>query len=551
MSYQAGRIKSIDGNVIQIENPSVVPISTLLSSAVAATGTTLTVNDNSGFQYGVSGALPDLLLIGQLGVEKTEIKKITNTITAGTSLTIAATVFPHSIDTPVSKYLFDKVEILGSSTTTGNKTSIDVINLQVDAQSTTYVVSGTTYNYYFVRYYNSQATTPYYSDYSAAVPATDFVFLTVKPAIDEAFRMINDKPSEFFSLSDAYAEINNCYHEVIKERKKWSWRYIYDYQLGSLGLGDWFLTLPTDMEDRNSNKSIRAPHLGGERDLIYVDKSEWDRITSNFSYSTLSQPAGYLATGAFTDDSPSANSIAWTSVTISSGGTTYTITDGNTSSAYVYLDTSVSTTEFQTSASLPAVSSTIVYLVKNDSGSALPGIRLTSTADFDETGSISIEEDEISYSSSNDSSNGVLYGASGQSAAHASGVYAFQGVTTGQPLYYTVKNQTLFVYPVVSTSYADRGLYIDYTRGITVVSSDTDSLLIPDHMLVAYYLAWKILLKKNNGAESEGSMSMFAKYQTRLNMLKSLERTGQFTDLQPRPTVWMNYRNQTRFRVDQ
>lgn len=551
MSYQVGRIKSVEGNVIQIENPSAISISTLISSPILATGTTLTVNDNSGFQFGASAALPDLLLIGQLGFEKTEIKKITGAITPGTSISVSAVLFDHPIDTPVAKYLFDKVEISGSSSATGSKTVIDTINLQVDSSSTTYVVSGTTYNYYFARYYNSQATIPYYSSYSAAVPATDFVFLTVKPAIDEAFRMINDKPSEFFSLSDAYAEINNCYHEVIKERKKWSWRYIYDYTLGSLGLGEWFLTLPTDMEDRNSNKSIRAPHIGGLDDLIYVDKAEWDSITTNFSYSTLAQPAGYMSAGTITNASPTAAAIAWSGVTISSGGVTYTITDGNTTSAYVYLDTAISSTVFQTSSSLPAVSSTIVFLIKNSSGSALNAIRLTSTVDFDDTGSVTVEEDAITYSTSNDRTNGVLYGTSGQSAAHAAGAYVFQGVTMGQPIYYTVKNQTLFVYPVVSTTYADRNLYLDYTKGITVVSSDTDELLIPDHMLVAYYLAWKILLKKNNGAESEGSMSMNAKYRARLDMLKKLERTGQFTDLHPRPSIWMAYKNQTRFRVDQ
>ncbi len=541
MAYQVAKIRSVIGNVIQIENPSVLSISSLLTSAVSAAGVTLTVSDNSGFQYGITGALPDLLLIGQLGIEQTEIKKINGAITAGTSLTVAALTFPHPIDTPVAKYLFDQVEVSGAASVSGSKTVIATVDLQVSSSVTTYVVSGTTYAYYFVRYYNSQASTPYFSAYSAAVASTDYVYGSVKPAIDEAFRLVNDVPSDFFSLSDAYAQIDNCYSEVITERKKWSWRFIFDHILGQMTSGTWSATLPTDIEDSNTYKSILGVRIGKQADMTYVDKSEWDRITTDVAYSTLAQPAGYLATGTFTDASPSATAVAWASVTIVSGGTTYTIVDGNTTSAFIWLDTAISTTVFQTGSSLPAVTSTIVYLVKNSSGTTLPALRVTSTVDMDDTGSISIEDDDLQYTSSNDRTNGVLYGVSGQSAEHSSGAYVFQGANTGEPVYWTIINSTLFVYPVVGTEFTNRNLYLDYVKGVTVVSSDTDSLLFPDYMLVSYYIAWKYLLRKNNGNESEGSIAMKKSYRDRVDMLKRNEVSGQYRRFRPRTAIWQNY----------
>jgi hypothetical protein len=541
MAYQTAKIRSVIGNVIQIENPAPLGISSLLTSAASAAGVTLTVADNSGFQFGATDALPDLLLIGTLGVDQTEIKKINGAITLGTSLTISALTFPHAVDTSVAKYLFDQVEISGASSATGNKTVIDTMSLQVGAPVTTFIVSGTTYSYYFVRYYNSQATTPYYSAYSAATPAVDYTFGSVKPAIDEAYRMVNDTPSEFYSLLDCYAAINNCYSEIIAERKKWSWRFLFDYNLGEMTSGTWSVSLPTDMADRNTYKSIMGVRLGKQSDMAYLDKSEWDKVTTDVAYSTLAQPAGLLATGTFTDDSPAANSIAWATVTITSGGTTYTITDGNTSNTYVWLDTAVSTTVFQTSNTLPSASSTIVYLVKNDAGAALVCVRVTSSVDFDDTGSFSVEDDDMQYTDSNNRTSGFLIGVTGQTAEHSSGAYIFQGANTGEPCYWTIINNTLLIYPVVGTEFTNRNLYIDYAKGVTVVAADTDSLLFPDYMLVSYYIAWKYLLRKNNGNESEGSLAMKKSYRDRVDMLKRNEVSGQYQKFRPRTAIWQNY----------
>lgn len=537
MAYPNGRINSVSGNVIQIENPSPLTTATTLSANQIATDTALTVRDNNGFIN------KDLLLIGNIGEDQTEIKQVNAVVTAGTALTSTALTFPHNTDTIVSKYLFDQVEILGASTAAGNKTSIATTNLLVDSPYTSYVVTGTTYNFYFVRYYNSQATVPYYGDYSAAVASTDYVFGTVKPAIDEAFLMIGEKPSDFFTLQNAYAEINNCYLEVMKERKKWSWRLAQNYILGQMSTGTWSAALPSNIEDKNSNKSIFGSHLGKLSDLEYVDKEEWDRITTDVAVSTLAQPFGTI-TGTITNASPSATAVAWSSLVIVSGGVTYTINNGNTTNTYIWLDSAVSSTVLQTSNTIPAASSTIPFIMKNVSGTASVGLRLTSSVDFDDTGSITVEADSPGYTTSNDRTNGVLWGIQTGSvaSAHASGVNVFTGATLGQPVYYTVINQTIYIYPVVGSDYNNRNLYLDYVKGVTVVSSDTDDLLVPDYMLVAYYIAYKILLRKNNGIENDGTKAMKGNFRERLNNLKTTERNGQFVTLQPRSSIWINYR---------
>ena len=72
----------------------------------------------------------------------------------------------------------------------------------------------------------------------------------------------------------------------------------------------------------------------------------------------------------FTNNSPSAGSVAWSNVVLYWKANKYTITDGNTSDTYIWWDYSLSTTTFQTSNTKPDLAFEDIVIATNDSGTA-------------------------------------------------------------------------------------------------------------------------------------------------------------------------------------
>ena len=295
MAYELARIKNIQGNVIQIL-PPFLPSEPLtnLAESVLATGVALTVLDNTGF------AQNDFVILGHVGTEKTEAKRITAAVTAGTSLTVAALTFDHTVDTVVMKTLWDQAEISGAATLTGAKTVIATISLQYDADFSTYVNTGTTYAYYFVRYYNSNAAT--YSSYSDGVmdggAVSGYAQNTVRAVKTEALAMTNEKIGDLITDEWLNNEIQACEQNVYREKKVWSWAYTFNSILGSTTTGEFRVALPTDISDAHSNKSILGVHIETKPDMYYITKSELDQKYIQIVHSTLAVALAAIDTSA-------------------------------------------------------------------------------------------------------------------------------------------------------------------------------------------------------------------------------------------------------------
>lgn len=141
------------------ENPS-----TVLTTAVSAGGTTLAVRDNTGFSN------QSYIIIGEIGEEGTELKQINAVVTAGTSLTITATTFAHSVDTPIYLINFNRAEFSRATTITGTKTILTATSntpITPDQEFTSYNDGTNTTGFGFGRWYNSTANA--FSPYSSGV----------------------------------------------------------------------------------------------------------------------------------------------------------------------------------------------------------------------------------------------------------------------------------------------------------------------------------------------------------------------------------------------
>lgn len=164
-------------------------------------------------------------------------------------------------------------------------------------------------------------------------------------------------------------------------------------------------------------------------------------------------------------------------------------------------------------------------------------ITLTDSSDFDSTGTIQIGGNSITYTANN-KTTGVLTISPITTVAGTSGVDVFQNASLGSPKYYTVFGGYIYHYPVVSTTLDKHNYLLDYYSAYQNVTGDNDAIVIPDDVLIQFYLAWKSLLKLNNGEETPGSSAMNARYEARKKILKNKESPNRTFHLKPQRNNW-------------
>ena len=331
--YPAPKIKFIGENVIRAYHPEPLEPFSFLTASVAAAGVTLTLKSNLGF----SNTDPqDLILFERLGNEAAEIKRVNGTITAGTSLTVQALTLAHPIDTPVSKILFDQIVVTGGTTAaiaaSGSGTIVqfagsDTTNINVSGPYTDFIVTGTTYAYYSARFYNSLATTAYYSGYADGVAATGLDSSSVGAVISLALENLGESVNEKFSMPWLLEQVYQAELDVSKRLKRWSWLVEHDYDAGNLATGDEGFTLPTDIADAETDKSILGLRLGTGPNLWYQGKAEFEEDHNGVAFTTLSSTAAIGATTLVLTDSRDFED----SGSVNIAGTSYAYT-GNTRS---------------------------------------------------------------------------------------------------------------------------------------------------------------------------------------------------------------------------
>lgn len=127
-------------------------------------------------------------------------------------------------------------------------------------------------------------------------------------------------------------------------------------------------------------------------------------------------------------------------------------------------------------------------------------ITLTDSTNFADEGTVLIEDDVITYTANNRTTN-VLSGVTGITADHnttTTGGHAtevWQNYTTGIPNVCTIIDGELQFYPLITNESYLKTLEIDYTKTFTVIDSDSDELMFPSHLYIAF-LKWIIAGRK-------------------------------------------------------
>lgn len=173
---------------------------------------------------------------------------------------------------------------------------------------------------------------------------------------------------------------------------------------------------------------------------------------------------------------------------------------------------------------------------------------LTDSSDFDSTGTVTIGAYSYDYTANN-TTTGVLTLSSvvPSGEGQSSGADVFQGATTGLPLYFTIYGGYVYYTPNTASTYDGRNLYMDYYIKQTMITTDSETIVIPDPMVVVYYLCAKFLTKLANGEETPGAQAYMAKYVARREKMKQKEVNGRTFKFKP---LIQNFNIQSQFNED-
>jgi len=128
---------------------------------------------------------------------------------------------------------------------------------------------------------------------------------------------------------------------------------------------------------------------------------------------------------------------------------------------------------------------------------------LTNVRDLDDSGSVQVGVDTITYTSKTNSTNtlnGVPASSTGSiTVAHAVGTDAWQNVNYGKPLRFTVYENTIFFDTPVDSSLEGDNVLMDFYRTLPDKDSDADLLDEPDVDMFVSFLKFKIKSRISKG----------------------------------------------------
>lgn len=190
---------------------------TYLTASVAVGATTITIRavDTNAW------ADNDYFILGEIGSKNAEIMQVNGAVSDGTSLTIdnngsGGTRYVHSIDEPVYRIDYNRVEFSRATTEAGTKSVLTTAEIQPDDIYTRYSDVVNTTGFGFVRFNNQ--TTAAFSSYSDGTPYTGYTAKSLGRMIRMVRRHLDEPDIRFITDDDIIEEINEKQRDVSHER---------------------------------------------------------------------------------------------------------------------------------------------------------------------------------------------------------------------------------------------------------------------------------------------------------------------------------------------
>jgi len=158
---------------------------------------------------GTSYSDDDFVVIGEWGVETTEVMQI-DTVSTNSLTFTAATKYPHSESTKVTIIPYNQVKFYRTTTDTfGTGTLLSTTDIQPDDFYTKYFDSTYNTGYGWYVFYNSFSSAT--SSNSNAIPYGDFPDNSVKKIFDTFYSSLNNQAQSLITQDDAFRWLNEGY----------------------------------------------------------------------------------------------------------------------------------------------------------------------------------------------------------------------------------------------------------------------------------------------------------------------------------------------------
>ena len=455
---------------------------TYLTAEVAVAGTALTVQGVDANAW----ADDDYIIIGEIGSNTAEILRISATTSDGTSLTVTQTAkgvadsggarYAHSIDEPVYRIDYNKVEFSRATTTTGTKTVLATNEIQPDDLFTRYEDSTNTTGYGFVRFNNGSS----YSEYSSPIPYTGYT----KKSLGRMIKMIRrhlDEP-DFRQLldDDIIEELNEKQRDVAHERL---WPFYEDiFSASTVAYQRQY-----DIDDNVIDAKVHSITCRSDP-LAKIDRARDDIL--HWDTATLGEPIRF---GIWNND-------IFLHPTPDTAAETDTLDGDITASTTVILLESVSGIQPQgrviiDSEVISYTSLSVTTKLDGTHTAAVTTITVDSTANFPTAGTITIGSEDITYTGVTGTTfTGCTRGANTTTAAVYS---ADEGVsaTTLNGCIRGLEETTAAVHSDAATV-TQRDIIYSAHREPEELTDTSDETKIPDPLVLVYGAAMELALGK-------------------------------------------------------
>lgn len=190
---------------------------TYLTASVAVAGVTLTVRAVDSNAW----ADNDYIIVGEIGSKNAELLQINGAVSDGTSLTIdqlgsGGARYAHSVDEPVYRIDYNRVEFSRASTESGTKTTLTTAEIQPDDLFTRYEDTANTTGFGFIRFNNQ--TSGAFSSYSDGIPYTGYSARSVGRMTQLVRQQLNEPDVRAITDEVILRELNEKQRDVAHER---------------------------------------------------------------------------------------------------------------------------------------------------------------------------------------------------------------------------------------------------------------------------------------------------------------------------------------------
>ncbi|MDE2312467.1 MAG: hypothetical protein KGJ93_05290 [Patescibacteria group bacterium] len=247
----------------------------------------------------ISAATNQILFIGEPGSERSEIIAThASTAPSGSTVTLAANLAqPHPAGTSVYIVRANMVHFFWSSQQVdANVDASSLVSLAaakaIDPTSVNnhYDDSVQSSGYYYYRFEDNVNNVNL--NYSSGIPwqeqSPHWAQNQVGYLLEKARRKIGFEWGDKFSKQDAIDEINDCFDYIDGAQLRWPRHFVNDYVLGQLSMGEFEFSMPANIYDSSTNRSILNLRIAGQiTPLYYRDTKEFENMMENAVFTTI------------------------------------------------------------------------------------------------------------------------------------------------------------------------------------------------------------------------------------------------------------------------